>query len=75
MKINRIVLYRLYMDKISNIADTCDWKTYFTPDEIINILSDIIEDHADKLIDRSDECMYCGKKLSSGEQCYCMRDE
>ena len=75
MKIDRTKLYRLYMEKVSNIANTCEWKTFLTPDEVVNILADVIEDDSSTLIDRSDECRHCGEHLEEGEQCFCWRDE
>lgn len=78
MKIDRTKLYRLYMEKVGNIADTCEWKTFLTPDEVVNILSDVIEETPD-LIDHSDECPHCGRQLlctiHGYEPCYCWRDE
>lgn len=79
MKIDRTKLYRLYMEKVSNIADTCEWKTFLTPDKVVNILADVIEDNSSTLIDRSDECPHCGRILQcyihGYEPCNCLRDE
>lgn len=80
MKIDRTNLFRLYMERVAHIAETCDWKTFLTSDEVVNILSDVIEENSG-LIDRSDECPHCGEKLRWDDQrycwaqCNCTRDE
>ena len=51
MKINRNILYTLYTKKIADICETCDWKTHFGPEEIVNILAGIIENHAEVYTD------------------------
>lgn len=43
MKINQQELYKLYMIEIEKIADDLDWKTSFSPQEIIHIMSCILE--------------------------------
>lgn len=43
MKINREALYILYMEKVGKISNDIDWKTQFGPEEIIDIIADIIE--------------------------------
>jgi len=42
-KINREKLYDLYMNKVYDISDKCDWKTTFGPKEIVEMICDIIE--------------------------------
>ncbi len=44
MTINRKQLYTLYMAKVSEICETNDWKTQFGPEEIVNLIADIIEE-------------------------------
>ena len=43
MKINREELYKLYMQEVNNVAEVCDWKTHFTAEECVNMVSDILE--------------------------------
>ncbi len=45
MKINRQELYKLYMDWVEEVADQCDWKTEFGPEEIVNAIASIIENN------------------------------
>jgi len=42
-KINRKKLYKLYMEEVDRICDKCEWVTNFTPKDIINMISNIIE--------------------------------
>jgi hypothetical protein len=79
MKIDRKKLYQFYMDEVNHIIDECDWKTHFTPEEIIGIVSSVIEKNPE-LIDKSDECPYCRRilqcyDLCGYEPCHCWRDE
>jgi hypothetical protein len=43
IKIDREKLYNLYMEKVDFICEECDWVSYFTPRDIISIISRIIE--------------------------------
>ena len=45
MKINREDLLKLYIVKIEHISESFDWKTQFGPEEIVNLIADIIEKH------------------------------
>jgi len=45
MKINRKQLYKLYMKKVDEISETCDWKSEFGPEEIVGLISDILEEN------------------------------
>jgi len=45
MKINREELYKLYMQHVEEICDDCDWKTQFGPEEIVNIIAQLLEDN------------------------------
>ncbi len=47
MIINKPKLYDLYMDKVSQISEICDWKTQFGPEEIVNLIAEIIENNPD----------------------------
>ena len=49
MKINRTKLYLLYMDRVAEISEACDWKSVFGPEEIVNLVADIIEYNPDLL--------------------------
>ena len=51
MKINREALYILYMEKVGKISNDIDWKTQFGPEEIIDMIADIIEKESKILID------------------------
>ena len=51
MKINREALYILYMEKVGKISDDIDWKTQFGPEEIVDMIADIIEKESKILID------------------------
>ena len=42
-KINKEELYKLYMEWVDEVAETCDWKTHFTPEEIVYAIADILE--------------------------------
>ena len=44
MKINRQKLYEVYMHKVDEIVEECDWVTSFGPQEIVNLVSQILED-------------------------------
>jgi len=43
MKLNRKKLYNLYMREVNDICEVCDWKTNFGPEEIVDIICNIIE--------------------------------
>jgi hypothetical protein len=45
MKINKQELYNLYMQQVEEIAEVCDWVTHFGPEEIVNMIANIIEKH------------------------------
>ena len=51
MKINREALYIMYMEKVGKISDDIDWKTQFGPEEIVDMIADIIEKESKILID------------------------
>ena len=50
IKIDREKLYRMYMKKVMKIADECDWVTNFTPEDIVGMICDIIEEKKEDLI-------------------------
>lgn len=43
MKINKDELYVLYMELVNQVADECDWKTHFGPEEIVHAIANILE--------------------------------
>ena len=45
MKINKEKLYELYMKKVEEITQECDWVTGFGPMEIVGIISTILENN------------------------------
>lgn len=45
MEINRDELYKLYMEKVNQIAEDCDWVTSFGPEEIVNMIANILENN------------------------------
>jgi hypothetical protein len=50
MKIDKETLYKLYMEKVDQICEECDWVTNFGPKEIVDMISNIIEKNPDLLI-------------------------
>jgi hypothetical protein len=47
MKINKEKLYELYMQEVDAICEVCDWKTNFTAEECVNIVSYLLEENPD----------------------------
>jgi hypothetical protein len=47
MKIDREKLYELYMNWVNDVTESCDWKTHFGPEEIVNSIATIIENNKD----------------------------
>lgn len=45
MKIDRNELFKLYMNWVNDVAEECDWKTSFGPEEIVNSIANIIENN------------------------------
>lgn len=45
MKIDQDQLYFLYMEKVEEICEINEFKTHFTPKEIIVYISSILETH------------------------------
>lgn len=43
MKIDRKKLLKLYMRRVKKICNQCDWVTEFGPEEIVEMICDIIE--------------------------------
>lgn len=43
MQIDKVELHKLYMLWVNQVADDCDWKTHFGPEEIVYAIADILE--------------------------------
>jgi hypothetical protein len=43
MKVNQEKLYELYMEKVYEIAEECDWKTHFDARDIVGIIALVLE--------------------------------
>jgi GH35 family endo-1,4-beta-xylanase len=43
MNINRDKVYESYMEWVDEVSEACDWKTHFTPLEIVHQICHIIE--------------------------------
>lgn len=43
MKIKKQELFDLYMKEVNDIAEECDWVTHIGPEEIVNIIANILE--------------------------------
>lgn len=53
MKINREELFKLYMKEVEDIVETCDWVTHFGPEDIVNIISSILEKNPNLITDKN----------------------
>jgi len=47
MKINKEKLYKLYMQEVEAICEVYDWKTHFTAQECVNLVSYLLEENPD----------------------------
>ena len=45
MKINKEELFDLYMKWVNQVSEDIDWKTHFTPDDIVNAIATILENN------------------------------
>ena len=43
MKINKEELYKLYLQEMDEILEECDWKTHFSAQECVYLVSRILE--------------------------------
>lgn len=41
--INRELLFKRYMEMVDALAEECDWVTHISPQTLVNIVADIIE--------------------------------
>ena len=55
MKINKEELFNLYMKWVNQVSEDIDWKTNFTPNEIVNKIATILENNP-KLIENEGLC-------------------
>ena len=39
------------MQEVDKIAEECDWVTHFTPEEIVGIICNLMENHLESLVD------------------------
>lgn len=44
IQIDRDRLYEKYMDWVNQVSEDCEWKTFFGAEEIVNKISDILEE-------------------------------
>lgn len=51
MKINKEELLKIYMKWVEKVSEDIDWKTYFTPNEIVNAIATILENNPQLIID------------------------
>jgi len=54
MKINREKLHELYMKKVSDLADEYNWITHFGPQEIVGMISTILENNPKLITNEKD---------------------
>lgn len=43
MEINEKELFKLYKEWVDRVSEDCDWKTHFTPEEIVGAIVRILE--------------------------------
>ena len=55
MQINKEELFKLYMEKVNQIAEDCDWVTSFGPEEIVNMIANILENNPQLINDSREE--------------------
>jgi hypothetical protein len=49
IKINRKKLFKLYMKSVSKLCEACDWISTVTPEMVIGLVSDVIEENTELL--------------------------
>jgi len=52
IKIDRKNLYKIYMKMVDDVAEELDWKTNFSPKEIVDMLSTILEKNPELITDQ-----------------------
>jgi len=65
MIIDREELHRLYMEWVHKVADECDWKTHFGPEEIVHAIAHIVETNPQLIKERygEEDTPVCGTCL------------
>lgn len=43
LKINKEELHRLYLEKVNEVAEECDWVTHFTIEDVVRLISLVLE--------------------------------
>lgn len=46
IEIDKPALYEMYMDRVNYIVEEDEFKTHFTPVEIVYIIAEILEEHS-----------------------------
>ena len=54
MKINKEVLFKLYMEWVDKVSEDNDWKTSFGPEEIVHSIVNILETNPQLINDREE---------------------
>lgn len=54
MTIDRENLFKLYMEKVNRIVEECDWKTHFTPEEVVGLVVSTLEENPELIDDGND---------------------
>jgi hypothetical protein len=54
MQIDKVELHKLYMQWVNQVADECDWKTHFGPEEIVYAIADILEKNPSLITPKDD---------------------
>ena len=42
------------MEKVNRIVEECDWKTHFTPEEVVGLVVSILEENPELIDDDND---------------------
>ena len=49
-KIDRKLLLEYYLKEVEEICETCEWVSVMTPQMIMGIVSDVLEDRFDEIV-------------------------
>jgi hypothetical protein len=55
IKINRKKLFRLYMDEVERISEIFEDKSHFTPEELIGIVSEVLEQNPNLITEKGNK--------------------
>lgn len=50
VSIDKKELYKLYMQWVNQVAEDCDWKTHFEPEEIVYAIASILENNPNLIV-------------------------